>query len=708
MQYFIRHLQRYLSLPLLLVAFTLTSCKGEVHQPSSKTNPYADFLNARLADRPPSPDLLQPVESAVACREIALDTRMRLWGIADPRSTLNPETQKELLIQAVRQIEYLLEAGEDGRWWWPDSGRQGDPNMDRFTLAPLLQSLLELKRAGLLPQEKLTAWLDQVRPAVDFQFREYGQRTDFDWSTRLAGSYPNMDAAYVLIMGVAAELFDQPDYKGSAEAMLEKIAYNIQSGGSVRYAGDERKVTALSNASPVYTGVVIRYLAEYLSATNSKRARNLLASMREHYPRAWVAPGIPENSTAPWWKHSNYVNRLGWAGCFEVIAGITGDLQNRYLAEQLLDLGRVDVADALAAVGFYDPDLRGEAPPDNIILPDPDLGGFRGRFGNFSWVGSLGPMQDTLVGALAITPQNHTVPPSFASHSLLLVSPEVGLHPLQRKSSLMNRAAYATGQTYPGASMIAADGTFAALAAQYHPRQPTIFLPENEETNWRVDQLWLFAGGNIVGVTRMTHEGDERTDHYIRMRIRTEHKGDLRQTDSKGAFSIGDIGLRLLETNFPKISHGGAQSTDNRSGPPNADEIALEENKNHAEIRLDPEGRAFYQTALHIHYGGHHDIAFQELEAPGFLGFRATLNHRAYAFWFNIKDTGQLLEWPLPSDIGEAAAVYVTDGRAQSVKPRLLEDRAANVAVPPYGIAAIVWESPDDRNTPEYPIPNTR
>ncbi len=644
---------------------------------SPHANPYAEFLSRSAAELPPLevPSLLKTVSGRL---KIARDLRHRTWAALDPRSTLDAASRTQLLEQAVAQIDGLARQAQDGT-----SGKAGDPNMARFLLAPLLYSVLDLREAGAVPPEKISGWLEVFRPGVDFQYEQYGGNTDKNWDTRLAGGYPNMDAAYVLVMGLASKLYDEPRYAEDAETFVGYIRENVQSGGSVRYVGNNRAQGLRVNAAPVYTGVVINFIGSYYTLTGSPAARELLASMAAHYPRAWIAPGIPENSTAPWWKHTNYRDRLEGAGVFEIIAAAARSPQNKYYADQLAAMGRMKVQGALAAVDFYDPYVEAQAPADRVIVPDPDIDGFRGRFGRFSWVGSLGPTQDTLVGALAVEPQfeqgtaSNAPPAGYDCHSLLLVSPEVGLagH-AQPRQPLYEHAAFATGQDYPGSSMIAADGGFAVLAAQYRLRQPGIYKPENPETGWTVEQVWLFMEDTLIGRTVMRYDGIPPETSYARLRIRTEPRGALVPGKTPGEYAVGPLRLNILEAGFPRRRHGPAETLDHRKDAPNADEIFLEEGGQRA---------ARHDTSVCLRYGGAPQAnAFITLSAPGLTGFSVSIASRRYAVWFNQTDQAV----PLPADSG--GRVWASDERAKTVMPQSSSD--APDFVPPYGVACRVVE----------------
>lgn len=463
----------------MAVAFS-SEMTAENNSEAMAENPYVSFLQKQLEGFNPMPQMPQPQTSAMHSRDVARDMRLRAWGYSNPQSGLSDAIRNRLSSEVVTQMNYLVSQIDEGRWWWRGAPHRGDPNMNRFILAPALQTIRLLKEADSIDSEKMAAWKASLLPAVEFQYNSYGQRAVTDWSSRLAGAYPNMDAAYIFIMGLAAKLYDEPRFLDSAEAFLERMRFNLLPGGSVRYTGDPDGDAILSNAAPVYTGVVVDFLAQYYAVTQSTSAREFLIAMQPHYPRVWLTPGIPENTTSSWWKHTGYRNRLAFAGEFEPIATLAECSYHRYFADRLIHLERLDINSSLLALEFYRPEIAAKAPPENLILPDPDIEGFRGRYTDHMWVGSLGPNQDSLVGWLSVLRDGshpNSTPEGLSFHAVSLITPEVGLLPHSPGESLFRRAAFVTGQEYPGASMIADSGEFAVLAAHYHPRQATIFTP---------------------------------------------------------------------------------------------------------------------------------------------------------------------------------------------------------------------------------------
>lgn len=682
-----------------MIALPTLAVAGEDVQTPAE-NPYIAYLRAELEGFNPVPRMPQPQASAMDSRDLARDMRLRAWGATDPQSGLSETIRDRLSREVVSQMEYLIGQLDEGRWWWQGAPHRGDPNMNRFILAPTLQTIRMLHEGGWEDSGQLATWKDSLLSAVEFQYDSYGQRAGTDWSTRLAGAYPNIDAVYILIMGLAAKLYDEPEYEASAEDFLERMRFNILPGGSVRYTGDPDGGAILSNAAPVYTRVVANFLAQYYAVSQSPSAREFLVEMQPHYPRVWLTPGIPENTTSSWWKHTGYRNRLAFAGDFEPIAALAECSHHRYFADRLIELERLDVDGSLLALDFYRPEIPAKEPPVDLILPDPDVEGFRGRFADHMWVGSLGPNQDSLVGWLHVLRDGshpNSTPEGFSFHSVSLITPEVGLLPHEPGQSLFRRAAFVTGQSYPGASMIANGGEFAVMGAHYHPRQPTIFKPENEPSTWRVTQVWFFVEEQMLGLVQMQHEGEERSDEYVRLRIRTEHQGQLEEIREERLYWNGPLEVEIFSSDFPAIRHGRAELTDHRGDEPHADEIFLEESTLQGHAGTD--GNLHYHSVLSIRETGESGPQSVGVirEDEHLLGLEFRLNGRDYVMLYNAGD--QAMALPSIEGFKEGrsdGSIHRTTQRAETVEghphPHALDP------IEPAEVVLFQLESPQSAN----------
>ncbi len=93
--------------------------------------------------------------------------------------------------QMERLLDIVLRRGVRGKWWREKPGT-GDPNINRFTLLPLLEMFLGVG-AHLDPRRRARC-LEVIAAAAEVQAEEYHRHR-----RRKAGEYPNMDAFFMLI-----------------------------------------------------------------------------------------------------------------------------------------------------------------------------------------------------------------------------------------------------------------------------------------------------------------------------------------------------------------------------------------------------------------------------------------------------------------------------------------------------------------------------
>ena len=280
--------------------------------------------------------------------------------------------------------------------------------------------------------------------------------------------------------------------------------------------------------------------ARYFQVTGDPLAEEVLARTANYYPLYLAPPGIPERTSHVWWKHSG-----------PLIASPAGPEIVRVLRKRRpQQVACPEIAlqpDPLRRVlrrRFLAPRHRaGQRRRTATFSTTANISGVRGRFGDFSWVGTLGVSQDAFAGA--VIADRMMVPASIDS-SLLLVTPEVGLG---LSGPLMNRAAYISGLSYPK-SLVIAD-QFAALSVTYRPRRPANPPGEYPEQPWTVRQTWLFLPTNVVGLVSMESDEEQR-GRYVRMRVRTEPLGKLRQLEPD-LYAAGKLRLRTLDHNFPVV-----------------------------------------------------------------------------------------------------------------------------------------------------------
>jgi hypothetical protein len=170
-----------------------------------------------------------------------MDMGRRVWGVTSPLSTLSGSQKTAITAQIQYEMTYLLSGSNYVSGHWVTPGQQwnagADCNIDRFVLVDVMEDLYKLKNANLLPS-LVPGWLTSVQVAVNYQYNNYGQgihAQNPDWSTNLAGSYPNMDAAYTFIMGVAGLAYGNTSYTASAKQFALSLLNITESCGTIPY-----------------------------------------------------------------------------------------------------------------------------------------------------------------------------------------------------------------------------------------------------------------------------------------------------------------------------------------------------------------------------------------------------------------------------------------------------------------------------------------
>ena len=172
------------------------------------------ILNARDHAREAGP--FKPPEtitSAWQYRGIAERLVPMAYAAASPDSP--HKGRQDLVAHALATVDWLTSECDKSGWWFRKRPPDGDPNVNRFTLGPLLDAVRMLRS---LPEGQAvwTRWRDPLDRAVALQRRAYHGQEDWDWGGKAGGEYANQDLYYVLIMALSAELFDRPEDRTEA------------------------------------------------------------------------------------------------------------------------------------------------------------------------------------------------------------------------------------------------------------------------------------------------------------------------------------------------------------------------------------------------------------------------------------------------------------------------------------------------------------
>lgn len=425
-------------------------------------------------------------------------------------------------------LRLLVEAAVDDRWWHLD-GRKGDPNIDRFTLLPVMESL-QFARDALDPQ-LLSDLRSKIAAVLRVQYEEYGKPKND------AEPYPNMDVYYCLIMLLGSGMTDRAGGSGAIhrahesgagadeparyEAEFERFlrimqAAQFEGGGWTYFRG--------TNECPVYHDINVSLMGRIYNLTDDERALEMVHRSVPYYPHVVDPTGRPEYYTDPWWKHS-------WtpqgSPAVDIVASLAHDEANRAIADLLRPTtaresdvfnGQVFLPETVYASLLWEdgltptplPRSSGEGEQRRGITFDPSIEGPRGRFERWSWAATARYGSDTLVGAVAHTGERGRSP--YADRppvALMAIAPEIPWAPPDTIEDGLQRYGLAvTPAGTRGQTLITAE------AAEFTAEYPMacfrhVWGHEPYPLRWRCRQHWRMDEGSLTGEIEVISEADQ-------------------------------------------------------------------------------------------------------------------------------------------------------------------------------------------------------
>lgn len=404
------------------------------------------------------------------------------FAAADPSSPLRG--RPDLVARAIEVVDWLVSRCSPGGWWWHPGAPSGDPNVNRFTLSPLLDSVRWLRQ---LPEGRAAwhRWRERLDAAIALQRRAYDGRVQWDWGGLAAGRYANQDSYYALICALSADLYGRPADRERARAMVRKIAGNILPDGGISYMGRE-------NESPGYHALDLRILGRYATLTRDPVALSILRRTANYWPLTLTAEGQPEYWSDAWWKqYWSY----GSPEALVVAAGATHDPRNQWLMWRALE--RTATFDRGMAGVYSAPWWPGEAPgrpmPEQFVVPDRNIRGVRGRDGDwyFGVVRGRG-LRSTFVGGLVSEPTG--------TNPLRAAFRGAQIHVFESDSDESDRW---LSEADDAASVALHPQVSGALGVRY-TLQPSLYngvpTPRTPPSPWRVTQTWHASARGDLGV----------------------------------------------------------------------------------------------------------------------------------------------------------------------------------------------------------------
>ncbi len=393
-----------------------------------KNNPFVHHpimaVHRDFIDSPPSPEYprsfprgergFRSVAEPWDFRRFAEESVVLTWCVTRADSPL--EDQPKLVEPLLSRLELLATQHRNGDYGAGRTSMRGyDPNGNRFALAAVLEAWNTWERSypDLLPQAWRDEWNAGFNTLVQYQVDEYGigrieqiaqkplsQCVNKDF---MRICYANMDALYLRIMDLAIRLW--PDHENSRRWSEERRIFqkildaSLLPDGGIRYLGDE-------NDCPQYHQVVILAVAaivrdaqwdvSFVDRQNDvtfswikscdfpeRWERRFLRRTLPYYPLAFEPSGLSEYTTAPDWKR--YWSR-GDAAAPAILAGLFDNVDNQAVATHCAEVwGYGKGYYAITAADFWKP-IAPQPIENSRVTFDHNIGGLRGRHGNWSWV----------------------------------------------------------------------------------------------------------------------------------------------------------------------------------------------------------------------------------------------------------------------------------------------------------------------------------
>lgn len=294
--------------------------------------------------------------------------------------------------RAISVFDYVIsrEAGTTGSWFREIGG---DPNSDRFTLALMAEAYMLLQDD--VDATKRTSWLQFLRKAAQYQMDTYSIDTALN-----PGDYPNQDANYVLLLGLIGTVDNNFTFLNEADRMLDLMQDDLYRNGGFSYILD-------TNPSYNYQHFTLSFLGRYYEITGNSDVLTLLQNAIDYYPATTQLNGFTECASSPELKQYWLAREM--PGGADTIAFFSGDGKNKMVAniikEKLTNLYKDGWAWTnetyllYTGKGMYSSAVTPVRLGESGLVKDPDISGFRGRWGNFTATLTNTKVSNTLASA---------------------------------------------------------------------------------------------------------------------------------------------------------------------------------------------------------------------------------------------------------------------------------------------------------------------
>jgi len=393
-----------------------------------------------------------------------------------------------------------------------------DPNINRFTLAALLDCMLYLQslptaQQGIWPNKNQT--FARLKQAIDYQRSVYGGGAPVNDDQLKLKYYANQDLYALLIFEQSKLLGLADDGDQYIKLLFQRVKDRLYSDGGIAYIGQDTD-------APVYHQLDTILLARYITLSSDRNALRLLKKTVNYWPLTLTEEaGVPAHYSAPWLKQywsSAGINPMALIA----VAGVTRDAQNvKLLADMLSALSpdRDYSFYSIYAMPYWTRALtvkllqaqRKESGRKHVLIKDANSRGAYGREGNWYYGAFQGRgLRNTFVGGLMTrTPLDS-----------LYVSPVQGAFRGARIKVLLNNPQgrvttldLSEKQDTTCVSFMSRGGrrTAAVLGARYGLQPdlwPNVDYVQTTPSLWQVTQLWRAMPQGMIGVVTLEAQQD--------------------------------------------------------------------------------------------------------------------------------------------------------------------------------------------------------
>jgi len=239
-----------------------------------------------------------------------------------------------------------------------------DTNIDRFAYVECWDAFVLF--APALSEDLQNRFLKHLLAAADYQLTTYGRR-----AFPFGGGYPNMDAAYLLVMEQGTRLFGKEAYTADVDLRVRQLQDRI--------AGSTWEYLAGWNPQANYTLVTLKFIGRFYQLSKNPEALKQIQGHADYYTYYIEPNGLLDYGMTPFIKHD-------WVQVPYNACGPALEMVNRYAPTPTLqnEVNRmrevVKTKSDASYLYFLSKDSgKQAAPPAAFVRSAPEIVGFQAR-----------------------------------------------------------------------------------------------------------------------------------------------------------------------------------------------------------------------------------------------------------------------------------------------------------------------------------------